>query len=88
MISTLSFSPECGHLPGVVSAAAVTPLPMSGNNSMITFQIEGRPVPKAEEPSADIKIVTPDYFHTFNIPINSGRDFTEHDNTNLRAWSW
>jgi putative ABC transport system permease protein len=67
-------------LPGVVSAAAVTPLPMSGNNSIITFEIEGRPVPKAEEPSADIKVVTPDYFHTFNIPIKSGRDFTDHDN--------
>ena len=67
-------------LPGVVSAAAVTPLPMSGNNSIITFEIEGRPVPKAEEPSADIKVVTPEYFHTFNIPIKSGRDFTDHDN--------
>ena len=67
-------------LPGVVSAAAVTPLPLSGSNSIITFEIEGRPVPKAEEPSADIKVVTPDYFHTFNIPIKSGRDFTDHDN--------
>jgi predicted permease len=67
-------------LPGVVSAAAVTPLPLSGSNSIITFEIEGRPVPKAEEPSADIKVVTPDFFHTFNIPIKSGRDFTDHDN--------
>ena len=64
----------------MVSAAAVTPLPLSGSNSIITFEIEGRPVPKAEEPSADIKIVTPGYFHTFNIPIKSGRDFTDHDN--------
>ena len=67
-------------LPGVVSAAAVTPLPLSGNDSIITFEIEGRPVPKAEQPSADIKVVTPEYFHTLNIPIKSGRDFTEHDN--------
>ncbi len=67
-------------VPGVVSAAAVTPLPLSGNNAIITFTIEGRPVPKAEEPSADIKIVSPDYFHTLSIPIKSGRDFTDHDN--------
>lgn len=67
-------------VPGVVSAAAVTPLPLSGNNAIITFTIEGRPVPKAEEPSADIKIVSPEYFRTFNIPIKSGRDFTDHDN--------
>ena len=56
-------------LPGVVSAAAVTPLPLSGNDYSISFQIEGRPVPKSEEPSADIEIVTPNYFHTLNIPL-------------------
>ena len=66
-------------VPGVVSAAAVTPLPLSGGNSIITFTIEGRPVPKSEEPSADIKVVTPGYFHTLNIPIKAGRDFTDHD---------
>jgi putative ABC transport system permease protein len=70
------------EVPGVVSAAAVTPLPLSGSNSIITFEIEGRPVPKSEEPSADIKVVTPEYFHTLNIPIMSGRDFTDHDNNN------
>ncbi len=68
-----------GNVPGVVSAAAVTPLPMSGNGAIITFQIEGRPVPRSEEPSADIKVTTPNYFHTMNIPLLSGRDFTEHD---------
>jgi len=66
-------------LPGVASAAAVTPLPMSGSGAIITFQIEGRPVPKAEEPSADIKVATPNYFHTMNIALLSGRDFNEHD---------
>jgi predicted permease len=66
-------------LPGVASAAAVAPLPLSGNDYSISFQIEGRPVPRSEEPSADIKIVTPNYFHTLNIPLLSGRDFTDHD---------
>jgi predicted permease len=69
-------------VPGVSSAAAVTPLPLSGNNSIITFQIEGRPVPRSEEPSADIKIATPNYFHTMNIPLLSGRDFQERDDVN------
>jgi putative ABC transport system permease protein len=63
----------------VVSAGAVTPLPLSGNLSIITFEVEGRPVPKSEQPSADIKIVTPNYFRTLAIPIKSGRDFTERD---------
>lgn len=66
-------------VPGVTSDGAVTPLPLSGNGAIITFQIEGRPVPKAEEPSADIKIVTPGYFHTLNIPLLNGREFTARD---------
>ncbi|HKD82960.1 MAG TPA: ABC transporter permease [Candidatus Angelobacter sp.] len=69
------------NVPGVVSAGAVTPLPLSGNNAMISFQIEGRPVPKSEEPSADIAIVSPEFFHTLNIPMLRGRDFTEHDDS-------
>ena len=68
-------------LPGVVSAAAVTPLPLSGGNAIITFQIDGRQVPKAEEPSADIKVVSAGYFHTFAIPFMSGRDFNDHDDS-------
>lgn len=71
--------PRLQSIPGVTSAAAVTPLPLSGNGAIITFQIEGHPVPRAEEPSADIKVVTPNYFHTLNVPLVSGRDFTVHD---------
>jgi putative ABC transport system permease protein len=68
-------------LPGVVSAGAVTPLPLSGNNAMVTFQIEGRPVPKSEEPSADIEIASPGFFKTLNIPMLRGRDFSERDDS-------
>ena len=71
--------PKLQNIPGVASTAAVTPLPLSGNGAIITFQIEGHPVPRAEEPSADIKVVTPNYFHTMNIALLSGRDFTAHD---------
>ena len=66
-------------LPGVVSTGGVTPMPLSGNNAVITFQIEGHPVPRSEAPSADIKVATPGYFHTLGIPLISGRDFSEHD---------
>ena len=71
--------PRLQSLPGVASVTAVTPLPLSGNNYTISFQIEGRPVPRSEEPSADITIATPNYFHTLNIPLLSGRDFSDHD---------
>jgi putative ABC transport system permease protein len=68
-------------LPGVVSAGAVTPLPLSGNNAIITFQIDGHPVPKSEEPSADMAIATPGFFKTLNIPLLRGRDFSERDDS-------
>lgn len=68
-------------LPGVTSAGAVTPLPLSGNNAIITFQIEGHPVPVSEEPSADIEAASPDFFKTLNIPLLRGRDFSERDDS-------
>ncbi len=69
------------NVPGVVAAGAVTPLPLSGNNAMISFQIEGRPVPKSEAPSADIETASPEFFHTLNIPLLRGRDFNERDDS-------
>ncbi|HEV7522011.1 MAG TPA: ABC transporter permease [Candidatus Angelobacter sp.] len=69
------------NLPGVISAGAVTPLPLSGNNAMVTFQIEGHPVAKSEEPAADIEIASPGFFSTLNIPLLRGRDFSERDDS-------
>jgi putative ABC transport system permease protein len=68
-------------LPSVTSAATVTPLPLSGNNAIITFQIEGHPVPKSEESSADIESASPGFFKTLNIPMLRGRDFSERDDS-------
>lgn len=69
------------NLPGVVSAGAVTPLPLSGGNAMITFQIDGHPVPKSEAPAADVEIASPGLFNTLNIPLLRGRDFSERDDS-------
>ena len=66
-------------LPGVQSASAVMPLPLSGDRFGISFEIEGRPVAKKDQPSADVFIVEPNYFHTMGIPIINGRDFEERD---------
>src|SRR5262245_15639557 len=66
-------------LPGVESASAVLPLPLSGDRFGISFQIDGRPVPKKDEPSADVFIAEPNYFRTMGIPIIKGRDFEERD---------
>lgn len=67
-------------LPGVQSAAAVTPLPLSKDAVSISFEVEGRPPAFAgEKLFAEYRSVSHDYFGTMGIPILSGRDFTEHD---------
>ena len=73
--------PRLAALPGVQSAAAGWPLPLSGASIGISFQIEGRPVASADEPSEALSIVTADYFRTMRIPILAGRAFTERDDT-------
>ena len=66
-------------LPGVQSASAVMPLPLSGDRFGISFQIEGRPVAPKDEPSADMFIAETNYFRTMGIPIVKGRDFEDRD---------
>ena len=68
-------------LPGVESAAFVAPMPFSGGNVGGDFQIEGRPAPEpGQEPSANVRSVTPEYFQAIRIPLRKGRHFTGQDN--------
>ena len=66
-------------LPGVRSASAVIPLPLSGDAFSISFETEGRPVAKGDRPSADFFAIGANYFKTMGIPLLKGRDFTERD---------
>ncbi len=65
--------------PGVQSASAIYPLPLSDERFSISFQIEGRPVPEKDEPSGDFFTTGIDYFRTMGIPILKGRDFDHND---------
>jgi putative ABC transport system permease protein len=71
--------PQLQAIPGVQSAAGVFPLPMSGDEIRTSFQIEGRPVAKSDEPHTSIRCVTPNYFTAMRIPLLQGREFTERD---------
>ena len=74
---------EVGALPGVISVAAISHLPLSGANAGRSFTIEGRPAPSATEgPSASYRLTCPGYFKTLGIPIVRGRDFTPADSLN------
>jgi putative ABC transport system permease protein len=67
-------------LPGVESAAFVAPMPFSGGNVGGDFRIEGHPKPEpGEEPLANVRSVTAQYFQAIRIPLRKGRYFTEKD---------
>jgi putative ABC transport system permease protein len=68
--------------PGVESVGAVSSLPLNpvGIDFDLPVLVQGRPPPRAgEEPQADFRIASPDYFRTMRIPLKSGRLFTEFD---------
>ena len=66
-------------IPGVQSAGAMVFPPLTGTQSR-PFQIEGRPVPDIDAPTAQFYPITPDFFRTMKIAMARGRDFTMHDN--------
>jgi predicted permease len=71
---------QMGSLPGVVSVASTTTLPLAGGGSTQPFTIEGRPAATvAEQPMALTRYISPDYFRTLGIPLKEGRFFTEQD---------
>jgi predicted permease len=67
-------------LPGVQSAAGTMVLPMGDNDITISFEDPEHPVPEGNRPSADLTLVTPQYFNAMQIPLVEGRDFSDHDN--------
>ncbi len=71
-----------GSLPGVLSAAAVSALPMYpvGIDFALPFTIDGASAPSnGEEPRADIRIATPRYFETMKMSLLRGRVIDDRD---------
>lgn len=67
-------------LPGVESAAFVAPMPFSGAEIGGDFRIEGQATPEpGQEPSANVRNVSPDYFKAIRIPLLRGRYFSVQD---------
>ena len=67
--------------PGVQSAGAVLSLPLGGDTFDVGRSLirEGRPMTPDESSNAQYLPVTPDYFQTLQIPLKSGRFFTDQD---------
>ncbi|MFQ5738990.1 MAG: ABC transporter permease [Acidobacteriota bacterium] len=70
-----------GALPGVVSAGAISQLPLSGSYSSGTTRIkESETVPADRRAlEADRRRISPDYFQTMGARILRGRAFTAQD---------
>jgi putative ABC transport system permease protein len=64
-------------LPGIVSAGAVSRLPLSGGNSSRSFEVPGSP----SDHEADLRVATSGYFRSLEIPLLRGRDFSNHDHS-------
>ncbi|HEX5081861.1 MAG TPA: ABC transporter permease, partial [Blastocatellia bacterium] len=66
--------------PGVVSATAVSPLPLSGTGSFLAFVIAGRPSTAPDATGeASVLSVGDRYIETMGVPLLLGRPLTEQD---------
>jgi predicted permease len=67
-------------LPGIVSAALVSRLPVRDGGWQGTVSIEGNPgLQGSSAPNSMFRPVTPDYFRTMGIAVTKGRGFTSAD---------
>ena len=73
------FVPRVRAIPGVESASAILPLPLTGSNMVTSFDIEESPLPEGQRPGAPVRIIATDYFKTMGIPVRQGRVFDERD---------
>ncbi|MFN2475444.1 MAG: ABC transporter permease [Chthoniobacterales bacterium] len=73
------FLPRVRAIPGVESASAIMPLPLSGSNMVTSFDDAEHPLPDGQRPGAPIRMIVSDYFRTMGIPVRQGRVFSETD---------
>jgi putative ABC transport system permease protein len=71
---------EFRAIPGVQAVGATSAGPQFGGYEPVDFLIDGQPAPASGEyPRARFYNVGPDYFHTMQIPLLAGREFTGRD---------
>ncbi|HKD18106.1 MAG TPA: ABC transporter permease [Thermoanaerobaculia bacterium] len=66
-------------VPGVESAAFISHRPVTQDTFGNGFTVEGRPLGRGEEYSAEMRWVSPNYFAALRIPLAAGRFLDERD---------
>jgi putative ABC transport system permease protein len=69
---------EVSSLPGVISTSFSSGAPLDDGWGRL-FSIEGHPRDIKDMTFINHIVVTPNYFHTLEVPLLQGRDFTETD---------
>ncbi len=70
---------KLGEAPGAASAAATSSLPTAGMDGT-AFRLEGKEyATRRDVPGANLAIITPAFFESFDIPLRTGRAFTLQD---------
>jgi len=66
-------------IPGVQSAGIGSNSPLMSGWQTGFYREGSRPVLQSNMPSADLEVITGDYFQTFKVPLLRGRTFNERD---------
>ena len=67
------------QLPGVEHAAAVSELPLSGDQWVDMARVPGDARPMMQMPSEHFRWVSPGYFETIHLPLVAGRFLSPSD---------
>jgi putative ABC transport system permease protein len=71
---------RAGALPGVQNVALASNVPLDNGSYNFSFTIRGRTFARAsDQPSAEVRQVSSDFFRTLGIPLLHGRGFTPSD---------
>lgn len=66
--------------PDIETVGAINLLPFGGGGGDRSFSIQDQPTPAGHaRPDEQVRFVSPNYFHTMQIPLLSGRVFTRRD---------
>jgi putative ABC transport system permease protein len=67
-------------IPGVEQAATIYPLPLGGGDMVLTYQVQGRPMPPpSQQPNTNVRMISAAYFRAMSIPVVRGRAFDRRD---------